>query len=66
MGEVVGHAVGGVDTGEDDALLECGIETAMLGRREPDEVSGSVVGDDAVEVVTFEDWLRLTEYRPLR
>ena len=40
--------------GEDEALLESGIETAMLGRREPDEVSGSVVGDDAVEVVTLE------------
>ena len=54
MGKIVGHAGGWVDTGEDDALLESGIETAMLGRSEPDEVSGSVVGDDAVEVVTLE------------
>ena len=54
MGKIVGHAGGGVDTGEDDALLESGIETAVLGRREPDEVSGPVVGDDAVEVVTLE------------
>ena len=54
MGHLVLHALGWVDTGEDDALLESGIETAMLGRREPDEVSGSVVSCDAVEVVAFE------------
>ena len=53
-GHVAGHAGGGVDAGKDEALLESGIETAMLGRSEPDDVSGSVVGDDAVEVVTLE------------
>ena len=53
-GHVAGHAGGRVDMGEDKALLESGIKTAMLGRREPDEVCGSVVGDDAVEVVTLE------------
>ena len=54
MGHLVLHALGWVDTGEDDALLESGIETAMLGRREPDEVCGSVVGRNAVEVVALE------------
>ena len=44
----------GIDAGEDETLPEGGIETAVLGRCEPDEVSGSVVRCDAVEVVTLE------------
>ena len=36
----------------------------VLFRIEPDEVGGSVVEGDAVEMVNFVDRLRLTEYRP--
>ena len=47
--------VGGAGvSGEDEAFGEGGIETVVLGWREPDEVSGSVVEGDAVEVVAFE------------
>ena len=35
-------------------MFEGGIETAVIGRGEPDEVSGSVVECDAVEMVTLE------------
>ena len=38
----------------------------VLFRIEPDEVGGSVVEGDAVEMVNFVDRLRLTEDRPLR
>ena len=57
---VVGHVgehevVGGASVaGEDEAFGEGGIETVVLGRGEPDEVSGSVVEGDAVEMVTLE------------
>ena len=48
------HEISGVDVGEDEPFFEGGIETAMLGWREPDEVSGSVVGCDTVEVMALE------------
>ena len=44
----------GVGEGEDEALCEGGIEAAMGGLGEPDEVGGTVVGGDAVEMVTIE------------
>jgi hypothetical protein len=44
----------GVGEGEDEAFGKGGIETAVLGRGEPDEVSGSVVECDAVEMVALE------------
>ena len=37
----------------DVSISEGGIEAAVLGRREPDEVGGSVVEGDAVEMVNF-------------
>ena len=48
--EVVGGA--GV-AGEDEAIGEGGIETTMVGFGEPDEVFRTIVGGDAVEVVTI-------------
>jgi len=51
--EVVGHDGGGVLSGEDETLCEGGIKTTMLGLGEPDEVGGTVVGGDAVEVVAI-------------
>ena len=53
MGHLVFHLRGGIDAGEDETGMECGIETAVLGWREPDEVSSSVVEGDAVEMVAF-------------
>ena len=53
-GEVVIHAGVGVGAGEDETLGEGGIEAAMVGMGEPDEVGGTVIGGDAVEVVTLE------------
>jgi hypothetical protein len=40
--------------GEDEAFGEGGIEATMVGFGEPDEVFRTIVGGDAVEVVTFE------------
>ena len=54
MGHVVVHSFVGVDEVEDEAVLEGGIETAVIGRSEPDEVGGSVVGGDAVEMMALE------------
>ena len=54
VGHFVLHAGVGIDGGEDEAAFKCGIETAVFGVREPDEVRSSVVGGDAVEVVAFE------------
>ena len=48
--EVVGGA--GV-AGEDEAFGEGGIEATMVGFGEPDEVFRTIVGGDAVEVMTF-------------
>ena len=39
--------------GEDEAGMEGGIEAAVLGGREPDEVGGSVVEGDAVEMMAL-------------
>ena len=56
---MVGHVgehdvVGGTGiAGEDEAFGEGGIETAMFGFGEPDEVFRTVVGSDPVEVVTI-------------
>ena len=56
---VVGHVglhevVGGTGiAGEDEAFGEGGIETAMFGFGEPDEVFRTIVGGDAVEVMTI-------------
>ena len=56
---MVGHfglhdVVGGTGiAGEDEAFGEGGIETAMFGFGEPDEVFRTVVGSDTVEVVTI-------------
>ena len=54
MGHLVFHLRGGIDAGEDEAGMECGIEAAVLGMSEPDEVSGSVIEGNAVEVMTLE------------
>ena len=39
--------------GEDEAFGESGIEATMVGFGEPDEVFRTIVGGDAVEVMTF-------------
>lgn len=39
--------------GEDEAFGEGDIEAAMVSGREPDEVFRTIVGGDAVEVVTI-------------
>ena len=41
-------------TGEDEALCKGGIEATMFGLGEPDEVGGTVVRCDAVEMMTIE------------
>ena len=51
---LLGGKDGGVGAGEDEAFGKGGIETAVLGRGEPDEVRSSVVECDAVEMVAFE------------
>ena len=43
----------GIDTGEDEALLEGVVEATVLGMGEPDEIGSSVVGRDAVEMMDF-------------
>ena len=46
--------VGGAGVaGEDEAFGEGGIETAMFGFGEPDEVFRTVIGSDPIEVVTI-------------
>ena len=56
---MVGHFgehefVGGTRVaGEDETFGEGGIETAMFGFGEPDEVFRTIVGGDAVEMVTI-------------
>lgn len=56
MRQIPVHGVwsGGVTACEDKTLLECSIETAVLRRSEPDEVTSAVVDCDAVEVMTLE------------
>ena len=53
VGHLVVHAGGGVDTGEDEALLEGIVEATVLGMGKPDEIGDTVVGGDAVEMVHF-------------
>ena len=43
----------GIDTGEDEALLEGIVEATVLGMGKPDEIGDTVVGGDTVEVVDF-------------
>ncbi len=56
---MVGHVgehdvVGGAGVaGEDEAFGEGGIEATMVGFGEPDEIFRTIVGGDAVEVVTI-------------
>jgi len=53
VGHLVFHADGGVLAGEDEAIGEGGIEASMVGFGEPDEVGGTVVGGDTVEMMTI-------------
>ena len=53
MRHLVFHKGSGGFAGEDTTIGQCGIEASMLGLGEPDEVGGSVVGGDTVEVVAF-------------
>ena len=54
MRHLVLHTLVRVFTVEDEAVLEGGIETAVFGRSEPDEVGGMVVGCDTVEMMALE------------
>ncbi len=53
VGEVVVHDGGGVLSCEDEALSEGGVDAAMGSLGEPDEVGGTVVRCDAVEMMTI-------------
>jgi len=55
VGHVVEHEFVGRTgvAGEDEALCEGGIEATMGRLGEPDEVGGTVVGGDAVEMMTI-------------
>lgn len=53
MGHVLFHDFCGIMPLQNQPFLECGIETPVVGVREPDEVRGSVISVVAVQMMTL-------------